>query len=89
MWRLFLLRIQKLEMIASIIDEVGKDDLLRWKNQTVGLSKEIVKVAIRSRLCFSLLVTNTEKWKQWWKTYIIIMTKISNIHDLLPLRIKS
>jgi len=77
------------EMIASIIDEVGKDGVITVEeSKTVGLSKEIVKGLQFDRGYVSpYLVTNTEKMEAVLEDPYIIITdqKISNIHDLLPL----
>jgi chaperonin GroEL len=76
-------------MIASIIDEVGKDGVITVEeSKTVGLSKEIVKGLQFDRGYVSpYLVTNTEKMEAVLEDPYIIITdqKISNIHDLLPL----
>ena len=77
------------EMIASIIDEVGKDGIITVEeSKTLGLSKEIVKGMQFDRGYISpYMVTNPEKMEAVLEDPYIIITeqKISNIHDILPL----
>ncbi len=77
------------EMIASIIEEVGKDGVITVEeSKTLGLSKEIVKGLQFDRGYISpYMVTNTEKMEAVLEDPYIIITdqKISSIHDILPL----
>jgi len=77
------------EMIASIIDEVGKEGIITVEeSKTLGLSKEIVKGMQFDRGYISpYMVTNPEKMEAVLEDPYIIITdqKISNIHDILPL----
>ncbi|MGE4554795.1 MAG: chaperonin GroEL [Candidatus Paceibacterota bacterium] len=77
------------EMIASIIEEVGKDGIITVEeSKTLGLTKDIVKGMQFDRGYISpYMVTNPEKMEAVLEDPYIIITdqKISNIHDILPL----
>lgn len=77
------------ELIASIIDEVGKDGVITVEEaKTLGLSKEIVKGLQFDRGYISpYMITDTEKMEARLEDPYILITdqKISNIRDILPL----
>ncbi|MGB9763153.1 MAG: chaperonin GroEL [Minisyncoccia bacterium] len=77
------------ELIASIIDEVGKDGVITVEEaKTLGLSKEIVKGLQFDRGYISpYMITDTEKMEARLEDPYILITdqKISNIRDVLPL----
>ncbi|MFA5392290.1 MAG: chaperonin GroEL [Candidatus Paceibacterota bacterium] len=76
-------------LIADIIDEVGKDGVITVEEaKTLGLSKEVVKGLQFDRGYISpYMVTDTERTEAILENPYILITdqKISNIHDVLPL----
>jgi chaperonin GroEL len=77
------------ELIASIIDEVGKDGVITVEEaKTLGLSKEVVKGLQFDRGYISpYMITDTEKMEARLEDPYILITdqKISNIRDILSL----
>ena len=77
------------DLIANIIDEVGKDGVITVEEaKTLGLSKEVVKGLQFDRGYISAyMITDAEKMEARLEDPYILITdqKISNIHDVLPL----
>jgi len=77
------------DLIADIIDEVGKDGVVTVEEaKTLGLSKEVVKGLQFDRGYISAyMITDSEKMEARLEDPYILITdqKISNIHDVLPL----
>ncbi len=77
------------QMIADIIDKVGKDVVITVEeSQTLGLSKEMVEGMQFDRGYVSAyMVTNSEKMEAVMENPYVLVTdqKISSISDLLPL----
>lgn len=77
------------DLIADIIDEVGKDGVITVEEaKTLGLSKEVVKGLQFDRGYISAyMITDSEKMEARLEDPYILITdqKISNIHDVLPL----
>ncbi|MCL5016494.1 MAG: chaperonin GroEL [Patescibacteria group bacterium] len=77
------------QMIADIIDKVGKDVVITVEeSQTLGLSKEMVEGMQFDRGYVSAyMVTNSEKMEAVMENPYVLVTdqKISAISDLLPL----
>jgi len=77
------------DLIADIIDEVGKDGVVTVEEaKTLGLSKEVVKGLQFDRGYISAyMITDSEKMEARLEDPYILITdqKISNIHDILPL----
>jgi chaperonin GroEL len=77
------------DLIADIIDEVGKDGVITVEEaKTLGLSKEVVKGLQFDRGYISpYMITDSEKMEARLEDPYILITdqKISNIHDILPL----
>ncbi len=77
------------ELIAEVIDEVGKDGVVTVEeSQTFGLQKEIVKGMQFDRGYISpYMVTNTEKMEAEYENPYIIITdrKISSINEIVPI----
>jgi chaperonin GroEL len=77
------------DMIAQIIEEVGKDGVVTVEeSKTFGLSKEIVKGLQFDRGYVSgYMVTNTEKMESVLEDPYILITdkKISSLQEILPL----
>ncbi|MDQ5882658.1 MAG: chaperonin GroEL [Patescibacteria group bacterium] len=76
-------------LIAEIIDEVGKDGVITVEEaKTLGLSKEIVKGLQFDRGYISpYMITDSEKMEAVLEDPYILITdqKITNIRDILPL----
>ena len=76
-------------LIADVIDEVGKDGVITVEEaKTLGLSKEVVKgLQFDHGYISPYMATDTSTMEaQLDEPYIIITDKkISNIHDILPL----
>jgi len=76
-------------LIADVIDEVGKDGVITVEEaKTLGLSKEVVKGLQFDRGYISpYMATDTATMKAELNDPYIIITdkKISNIHEVLPL----
>jgi chaperonin GroEL len=77
------------DLIADIIDEVGKDGVITVEEaKTLGLSKEVVKGLQFDRgYISSYMITDSEKMEARLEDPYILITdqKISNIHNVLPL----
>ncbi len=77
------------DMIAEIIQEVGKDGVVTVEeSQTFGLSKEIVKgMRFDKGYISPYMITNTEKMQAEYEDPYILITdkKISSIQEILPL----
>jgi len=77
------------DLIADIIDEVGKDGVITVEEaKTLGLSKEVVKGLQFDRgYISSYMITDSEKMEAKLEDPYILITdqKISNIHNVLPL----
>lgn len=77
------------EMIADVMDEVGKDGVVTIEeSQTFGLSKEVVEGMSFDRGYVSpYMVTNAESQSAEIKEPLILLTdsKISSINEILPL----
>ena len=77
------------KMIASVINEVGKDGVITVEeSQTFGLSKEIVEgMSFDKGYISPYMITNAESLKAEMKDPYILLTdkKISAIADILPI----
>jgi chaperonin GroEL len=77
------------EMIADVIQQVGKDGVVTVEeSQTFGLSKEIVKgMRFDKGYISPYMITNTEKMQAELEDPYILITdkKISSIQEILPL----
>lgn len=77
------------QMIADIIDKVGKDVVITVEeSQTLGLSKEMVEgVQFDRGYVSAYMVTGSEKMEAVMENPYVLVTdqKISSISDLLPL----
>ncbi|MFA6322831.1 MAG: chaperonin GroEL [Candidatus Buchananbacteria bacterium] len=77
------------QMIADVIEEVGKDGVVTVEeSQTFGLSKEVVKgMRFDKGYVSHYMVTNPERMEAEFNDAYILITdqKISALHDILPL----
>lgn len=77
------------KMIATVIDEVGKDGVVTVEeSQTFGLSKEIVEgMSFDKGYVSPYMITNAESLKAEMKDPYIIITdkKISTVAEIVPL----
>ncbi|MFA6428215.1 MAG: chaperonin GroEL [Candidatus Buchananbacteria bacterium] len=77
------------ELIAEIMDEVGKDGVVTVEeSQTMGLEKEVVKgMRFDKGYVSAYMVTNTERMEAEYNNAAILITekKISAIREILPL----
>jgi len=77
------------QMIADIMEEVGKDGVVTVEeSQTFGLQKEVVKgMRFDKGYVSPYMVTNAERMEADFEEPYILITdqKISGIHDILPL----
>ncbi|MFA5022424.1 MAG: chaperonin GroEL [Patescibacteria group bacterium] len=77
------------EMIADIMEEVGKDGVVTVEeSQTFGLQKEVVQgMRFDKGYISHYMVTNAERMEADFEEPYILITdqKVSAIHDILPL----